>query len=69
MANKTVSVPAIHCQHCVRTIERELSELDGVTSVKADVDTKQVTVTWQEEQVNWDSIRALLEEIGYPSES
>jgi copper chaperone len=69
MANKTSSVPAIHCQHCVRTIERELSELDGVTSVKADLDSQQVTVTWQEEQTNWDSIRALLEEIGYPAES
>ena len=69
MPEKTLSVPAIHCQHCVRTIERELCELDGITSVKADTDTKQVAITWKEEEVNLDNIRALLEEIGYPAES
>jgi copper chaperone len=68
MTSKTFLVPAIHCQHCVRTIERELGELDGVAEVKADEATKQVTVSWNEAEVDWDSIQALLEEIGYPPE-
>ncbi len=69
MAKKTFKVPAISCHHCVRTIERELGDLDGVTSVKADESSKMVTVEWEESVTSWDQIKALLEEINYPPES
>ena len=69
MATKTFKVPNISCGHCVMTIEREVSELDGVNSVKADQATKMVTVEWSEPPTNWDTIRALLEEINYPVEN
>ena len=65
MSTKTVSVPAINCGHCTNTIELELGELAGVSSVKADVDSKQVTVDW-DEPANWDQIEALLVEIDFP---
>jgi copper chaperone CopZ len=67
MPEKTFSVPNISCKHCTHTIEMELGELDGVTSVKADAVSKQVTVKW-EEPATWDHIRALLAEINYPAE-
>ncbi|MGD8600775.1 MAG: cation transporter, partial [Gemmatimonadota bacterium] len=35
MSTKTVNVPNISCGHCVMTIEREVGEIDGVSSVKA----------------------------------
>jgi hypothetical protein len=47
------------------TVEREVGELEGVTSVKAEEATKMVTVEWNEPPASWDSIRALLEEINY----
>lgn len=67
MAKKTFIVPNISCGHCTRTIETELGELPGVTSVKAEAASKQVTVEW-EEPATWDKVRALLEEINYPAE-
>ena len=67
MTKKTFIVPNISCGHCTRTIESELGELAGVTGVKAEVASKQVTVEW-EEPATWDNIRALLEEINYPPE-
>jgi len=67
MTSKTFTVPNISCGHCTRTIERELGELNGVTRVKADAASKQVTVEW-EEPATWDNIRALLEDINYPAE-
>lgn len=67
MANKTVNVTNINCEHCTNTIERELAELKGITSVKADVDTKTVTVEWNELTVAWTQITDLLYEIGYPA--
>lgn len=66
METKTFSAPAIHCGHCTMTIQREVGELEGVTAVKADPHTKQVTVSWQA-PATWDKIAALLTEIGYPA--
>lgn len=66
-AEKTVRVPGISCSHCVMTIKREVSELQGVGSVEADDKTKTVTVNW-DAPADWDRIAARLKEIGYPAE-
>jgi copper chaperone CopZ len=65
MSTKTFVVPNISCGHCVHTVESELSDLAGVTSVKADQATKQVVVSW-EAPATWDTIVATLREIDYP---
>jgi copper chaperone len=69
MATKTFKVPNISCGHCVMTIEREVGELAGVTSVKAEQATKMVTVNWNEPPATWDAIRSLLAEINYAPEN
>jgi len=68
MTGKTFKVPNISCGHCVMTIQREVGELAGVKAVRADEQSKMVTVEW-EEPATWDQIRALLEEINYPPEN
>lgn len=65
MTTLTYSVPAIHCMHCTHTIEMEVGELDGVRSVKAELDTKNVTISF-DEPANEEKIKALLAEIEYP---
>lgn len=65
MEERTFKVPNISCGHCTGTIVRELGELAGVRSVKADVESKQVMVSW-DEPATWESILALLEEIEFP---
>jgi copper chaperone len=67
MANRTFTVPNISCGGCTSSIERNLSNLAGVTSVEADQGTKQVTVLW-EEPATWDKIESLLQKINYPPE-
>jgi copper chaperone len=66
MSIKTVNIPNISCQHCTNTIENELSELQGVINVKADAETKMVTIEWNESVVDWNQIAELLNEIGFP---
>ncbi len=68
METKTFRVPNISCDHCVSTIRRELSELEGVTSVQADPQTQGVTVEWDETALSWAQVRHLLEEIDFPPE-
>ncbi|MBL8099262.1 MAG: heavy-metal-associated domain-containing protein [Anaerolineales bacterium] len=67
MTTVTYNVPAIHCGHCIHTIEMEVSELEGVKSVKADETTKKVEITF-DTPASEQSIKALLAEINYPAE-
>lgn len=67
MESKTFTVPNISCGHCTRTIETEVADLAGVSSVQADQASKQVTVQW-EAPASWPQIQALLQEINYPPE-
>ncbi|HUG33325.1 MAG TPA: cation transporter, partial [Anaerolineales bacterium] len=59
--------PAIHCGHCIHTIEMEVGELQGVQSVKADETTKKVVITF-DAPADESRIKALLAEINYPSD-
>ena len=65
MTTKTFTVPNISCGHCTHSIEMEVADLAGVASVKAEQDTKLVTVEWKE-PATWDSIKSVLVEINYP---
>ena len=67
MTSKTFTVPNISCGHCTHTVEMEVGDLAGVTSVKAEQESKQVTVEWQD-PATWEKIEALLQEINYPPE-
>ncbi len=65
MTTVTYSVPTIHCMHCTHTIELEVGELEGVKSVKADMSTKDVVISF-EPPATEEKIKALLSEIEYP---
>jgi len=65
MTSKTVTVPNISCGHCVATIEREVGEVEGVSSVSADQATKKVTISWDPEATDWVVIEELMNEINY----
>ena len=67
MPQETLTVPAISCGHCVSAIESELTEMKGVSSVKADAENKTVTVQW-DTPASIERIRATLTEINYPAQ-
>ena len=65
MNTVTWFVPAISCGHCTHTIEMEVGALPGVQSVRADKDSRKVTVTFDAPATE-EKIKALLAEIDYP---
>ncbi|HET6445774.1 MAG TPA: heavy-metal-associated domain-containing protein [candidate division Zixibacteria bacterium] len=65
MESKTVTVPNISCGHCTHTIEMELADLAGVQTVKADRESRQVKVEW-DQPATWEKIESLMVEINYP---
>ena len=66
MEKTTFSIPNISCGHCVMSIKNELSDLEGVSAVDGDQDTKSMTVAW-EAPATLEIIKAQLREINYPA--
>ena len=66
METKQLSIPNISCGHCVMAIKNELNELNGVSDVEGDQDSKTITVKW-ESPATLEKIKEKLEEINYPS--
>jgi copper chaperone CopZ len=67
MTTITVRIPNISCHHCIHAIQREVSELPGVQSVEGTVETKLVTIGYDDPATR-EQIQALLAEIDYPVE-
>ncbi len=65
MESKTFSIPNISCGHCVMSIKNELSEIEGVSNVEGDSDSKKVTVEY-DAPANLEKIKSTLEDINYP---
>jgi copper chaperone len=65
MTTVTYSIPNISCGHCVHTIQSEVSELEGVTSVVANQEARTATIVF-EAPATEEKIKALLGEINYP---
>ncbi len=64
---KTVkyNIPNISCKHCTHTIILELSEIEGVKKVDADLESKSVAISFEDPATEQDLINTL-KEINYP---
>ena len=65
MATVTYSIPNISCGHCVHTIQMEVGDIKGVSSVSANQETKQATITFDAPATEA-QIKSLLAEMNYP---
>jgi len=65
METAKLSVPNISCGHCVMSIKKELSEMDGVSKVEGDPGSKSITLEW-DAPASLDKIKETLREINYP---
>lgn len=66
MKTVTFSIPEISCEHCANTIERVLSPIAGVKSVKVFINEKQACVEYDEGTVDIDTMKGILAEEDYP---
>jgi copper chaperone len=64
VATNTYTVTGMTCRHCVGAVTGEVSRIPGVTDVRVDLSTGQVTVT-SDESIDVDTIRASVDEAGY----
>ncbi|MEO7565034.1 MAG: heavy metal translocating P-type ATPase [Aestuariivirga sp.] len=67
--NYVVSAPAIHCGLCISTIEKALSQLPGVTAVRANLSLRRVSVTLVDSDQSPAPFVESLERLGYSPQS
>ena len=60
----TYRVEGMTCDHCVRAVRAEVSEVPGVVDVEVDLAGKSVTVT-SEGEIDDAAVKAAVEEAGY----
>jgi len=53
----------------VAHVENDVSALEGVQSVKAEVDSKLVTITFDDAKLSQEQIAEAMDEAGYPIEA
>ena len=70
MATKetTLTIPALHCDSCVKTVTRILEALPGVEVTRTEPDTKLVDIGFDESAISLDQIREALDEDGFSPE-
>ncbi|MBC8587330.1 heavy-metal-associated domain-containing protein [Paratissierella segnis] len=60
---KIMLVDGMSCEHCVKAVKNALSEVNGVASVKVDLQTKKVEV--EGENMANDALKNAVEDAGY----
>lgn len=65
MTEQVLEVPEVTCNHCVSAIEGAVGSLQGVDSVKVNLERKDVTVNFDESELELNKIVAAIEAEGY----
>lgn len=63
MTTTTLTIEGMTCQHCIRSIERALAKIDGVTVDAVEIGS--ATITYDEAIVNTERFAEALENAGY----
>ena len=66
METMILTAPAISCEHCQRAIEGAVGALPGVDSVRVEIPSKIVEVSYDAARVSRQQIEATMDEEGYP---
>ncbi len=64
MTTTVISVPEVHCGHCVSSIEGALKPMEGVSDATVSLEATNVTVE-HDDSVSVEQLEAAIEEQGY----
>lgn len=65
MENVTLTVQGMSCGHCVKAVEGSVGELNGVGTVKVNLEAGQVDVAFDSSKVTVDTIKETIDDQGY----
>ncbi len=65
MKQELLNVNGMSCQHCVNNVTRGLTSISGVEKVEVSLVAKTVAVSYNDQLVKLDQIKAKIESLGY----
>ena len=65
MEKVTLNVEGMSCGHCVKAVEGSVGALNGVSTVKVDLEDKKVDVEFNQDEVTLDVIKETIDDQGY----
>ncbi len=65
MKKLVLKIPTIHCEGCVENIQRALKAKKGVALVEGNSQTKEVTVSYLQEEIGEQKIRESIVQMGH----
>jgi len=65
MRQESLKVEGMTCQHCVQTITEALKNLNGLNTVHVDLDKKEVSVEYDENETSQQEISDKIVEVGF----
>lgn len=69
MQTVTLNTPTANCGSCRAHIQEVMEEVNGVSEAELDVRSRQTTVKFDPEVIDYEGISALMAEAGYPVEN
>ena len=65
MANKTLKIEDMTCAACARAVERAVGKLEGISQAKVNLATEKLTVEYDENKINVETIQNAVDKAGY----
>ena len=62
---ETLKVQGMSCRNCANSVEGSVGKLQGVSSVKVELDNDEVVVAFDNQLTTLDQIKETIEEQGY----
>ncbi|MGB9940166.1 heavy-metal-associated domain-containing protein [Methanosarcina sp.] len=65
LAQETLKIEGMACDHCVLKVGRAIASVQGVTGVDVNLETKEAVVEFEEFRTSLEKIKAAVREAGY----
>ncbi|MEN6552457.1 MAG: copper ion binding protein [Methanobacterium sp.] len=65
MTQETINVEGMSCMHCQMRVKKAVEAVEGVQRVDVNLQTKQVTVDYEEGKANIEKVKEAVKEAGY----
>jgi len=65
MTQETIKVEGMSCMHCQLRVKKAVEDVEGVQRADVNLQTKQVTIDFEEGKENLEKVKATIRETGY----
>ncbi|PAV11875.1 hypothetical protein ASJ81_08705 [Methanosarcina spelaei] len=65
MTQETIKVEGMSCMHCQLRVKKAVEAVEGVQKADVNLQTKQVTIDYEEGKANTEKVKDAIREAGY----